>query len=56
MVCPICFGRRLLIIAGQVVPCPECAGHGEIHCCEALEEQVAEEIAQDPGKEEPPVE
>jgi hypothetical protein len=43
MLCPTCFGRRLVVIASQVVPCPECAGHGEVHCCEGLQEQPLQE-------------
>ena len=36
MVCPVCHGRHLLLIAGKVQPCGECGGMGEIHCCEGL--------------------
>ena len=39
MLCPICHGRRLFLFQGQLVPCPECEGHGEIHCCDGLQEQ-----------------
>ena len=39
MLCPLCHGRRLFLIHGQLLPCPECEGHGEIHCCDALQEQ-----------------
>lgn len=39
MLCPLCYGKRLLIVNGQVLPCPECQGQGEMHCCEGLQEQ-----------------
>ncbi len=39
MLCPVCYGRRLVVIQGRLVPCPECAGQGEMHCCEGLQEQ-----------------
>lgn len=38
MICPVCFGRRIIEGDRQPVPCPECEGHGEIHCCEGLQE------------------
>lgn len=47
MVCPLCFGRHLLAVQGRVVPCPECEGHGEIHCCEGLQEQPTQAPAAD---------
>jgi hypothetical protein len=39
MLCPFCHGRRLFYFQGQLIPCPECQGHGEIHCCDGLQEQ-----------------
>jgi hypothetical protein len=40
MICPLCQGRRLFFVHGQLLPCPECEGHGEIHCCDGLQEQT----------------
>ncbi len=40
MLCPLCNGRRLFFFQGQLVPCPECDGQGEIHCCDGLQEQT----------------
>lgn len=42
MICPLCHGHRLFLVHGQLVPCPECEGHGEIHCCDGLQEQADE--------------
>lgn len=42
MICPLCNGRRLFFFQGQLVPCPECDGQGEIHCCDGLREQPEE--------------
>lgn len=39
MICPVCYGRHWIIWHGQVLPCPECGGLGEWHCCEGLQEQ-----------------
>jgi hypothetical protein len=39
MVCPICYGRRIVLSNGQAIPCPECQGQGELHCCDGLQEQ-----------------
>ncbi len=36
MVCHQCHGQHWVIRAGQMCPCPECGGLGEIHCCEGL--------------------
>ena len=49
MLCPLCYGRGLLIAGGQVVPCPECAGQGIVHCCDGLSEQP-EEVPLPDGK------
>jgi hypothetical protein len=46
MLCPLCHGHRLFYIHGQLAPCPECEGQGEIHCCDGLREQP-EEMAKD---------
>jgi hypothetical protein len=48
MTCPLCHGRRLFSYQGQLLPCPECEGRGEIHCCDGLQEQP-EETAKLPG-------
>ena len=39
MLCPRCFGTHVDIQHGQQVPCPDCGGLGEIHCCDGLTEQ-----------------
>lgn len=39
MLCPRCHGTRFVIENGQRLPCPECGGMGEIHCCDGLMEQ-----------------
>ena len=39
MICPRCHGTRFLAVGGQRLPCPECGGMGEIHCCDGLTEQ-----------------
>ena len=36
MLCHQCHGQHWVIRAGQMCPCPECGGLGEIHCCEGL--------------------
>jgi hypothetical protein len=46
MLCPICFGRRLFYLNGQLLPCPECEGHGEVHCCDGLQAQPEEQAPQ----------
>jgi hypothetical protein len=40
MLCPNCHGTRFVLINGQPVPCPECGGMGELHCCDGLQEQI----------------
>jgi hypothetical protein len=40
MLCPLCHGHRLFFYQGQLLPCPECEGQGEIHCCDGLQEQA----------------
>jgi hypothetical protein len=39
MLCPLCYGKHIVLINGARVPCPECAGLGELHCCDGLREQ-----------------
>lgn len=34
MNCPHCYGTG---VTGEI-PCPECGGYGQIHCCEGLRE------------------
>jgi hypothetical protein len=40
MLCPVCHGTHVTVVGGRRVPCPECGGLGEIHCCDGLQEQV----------------
>lgn len=47
MLCPLCHGHRLFFYQGQLVPCPECEGQGEIHCCDGLQEQPGDESGTD---------
>ena len=39
MLCPRCYGKHVVVVNGSRVPCPECAGVGELHCCDGLREQ-----------------
>lgn len=39
MLCPRCYGTHVALVNGQRLPCPECGGLGEIHCCDGLTEQ-----------------
>ena len=39
MLCPRCYGTHVVLVNGQPIPCPECGGIGEIHCCDGLTEQ-----------------
>jgi len=41
MLCSTCYGQHWVIRAGQPIPCPECGGLGEIHCCDGLIAQSA---------------
>jgi hypothetical protein len=43
MLCPRCHGTHVVLINGQRLPCPECAGMGELHCCDGLQEQPGQE-------------
>ena len=40
MLCPVCHGTHVTVVNGRRVPCPECGGLGEIHCCDGLQEQL----------------
>jgi hypothetical protein len=40
MLCPCCHGQHFVIRGGQLAPCPECGGMGEIHCCDGLTSQA----------------
>ena len=40
MLCPRCHGTHVVVTNGCRLPCPECGGVGEIHCCDGLQEQV----------------
>ena len=54
MLCPRCHGTHFVLVSGQRLPCPECAGVGEIHCCDGLTEQPdasADETSPDPAEE-----
>ncbi|HJZ59513.1 MAG TPA: hypothetical protein VKE74_31505 [Gemmataceae bacterium] len=53
MLCPRCHGMHVILVNGQRVPCPECQGMGEIHCCDGLTEQpdACELPRQPPGSE-----
>jgi hypothetical protein len=39
MLCDYCHGTRLIQTAGMIQPCPECGGHGSLHCCDGLQAQ-----------------
>ncbi len=39
MLCPQCYGKHVVLLNGSWLPCPECAGIGELHCCDGLREQ-----------------
>ncbi len=39
MLCPRCYGKHVVTLNGSRIPCPECAGIGELHCCDGLREQ-----------------
>ncbi len=39
MLCPRCYGKHVVVTNGARIPCPECAGVGELHCCDGLREQ-----------------
>ena len=39
MLCSSCHGQHFVIRGGQMVPCMECGGVGEIHCCDGLTAQ-----------------
>jgi hypothetical protein len=39
MLCPRCYGKHVVLLNGSRIPCPECSGVGELHCCDGLREQ-----------------
>ncbi len=39
MLCPRCYGKHVVLLSNSWTPCPECAGIGELHCCDGLREQ-----------------
>jgi ribokinase len=39
VLCNQCHGKHFVEVAGKPVPCPECGGAGDIHCCDGLAEQ-----------------
>jgi hypothetical protein len=39
VLCEKCHGKRLVVQDGEVRPCEECGGFGEVHCCEGLQAQ-----------------
>jgi len=39
MLCPQCYGKHVVLQSGSWLPCSECAGVGELHCCDGLREQ-----------------
>ncbi len=39
MLCPQCYGKHVVLINNSWIPCPECGGIGELHCCDGLREQ-----------------
>jgi hypothetical protein len=49
MLCHRCHGQHWIIRAGQMCPCPECGGLGEIHCCEGLIAQREDTQLPDPA-------
>ena len=54
MLCPRCHGTHFALVNGQRLPCPECAGFGEIHCCDGLSEQPdtsADDVSPSPAEE-----
>jgi hypothetical protein len=54
MLCPRCFGTHILLDVSQLVPCPDCGGWGEIHCCDGLTEQPEIESDATIGRRSPP--
>ncbi|MCI0741919.1 MAG: hypothetical protein L0Y72_23035 [Gemmataceae bacterium] len=47
MICPMCYGKRMVQIRGVWMPCPECAGLGDLHCCDGLQAQPGDDQAQE---------
>jgi hypothetical protein len=63
MLCPRCHGTHVILVNGSRLPCPDCQGVGEIHCCDGLQEQPdAEQVCgvkrpeagRDPDASDPP--
>ncbi len=57
MLCHRCHRQHWVVRGGQITPCPECGGMGEIHCCEGLVAQpevaaFAGPVAVSPGSAE----
>jgi hypothetical protein len=48
MLCPRCYGKHVVVMNGSRIPCPECAGIGELHCCDGLREQEECPLWQNP--------
>jgi hypothetical protein len=48
MLCPRCYGKHVVVVNGSRIPCPECAGVGELHCCDGLREQDDCPVAENP--------
>jgi DnaJ-class molecular chaperone len=49
MICPTCHGEHYLVLpyaqhglVMAVVPCPDCGGHGRVHCCDGQRAQPDE--------------
>jgi hypothetical protein len=53
MLCPRCYGKHVVVTNGSRLPCPECAGVGELHCCDGLREQGG--CAPDPARPPAPI-
>ena len=53
MLCPICVGHRLFYYQGVYLPCPECEGHGALHCCDGLQAQPEPATYDRPPRPEP---
>lgn len=51
MLCEVCYGKHVVTVNGRRLPCPECGGAGEVHCCDGLQEQPGPDAGR---REEPP--
>ena len=54
MLCPRCYGKHVVLLGASWVPCPECAGVGELHCCDGLREQGECDVPLAPSPAGPP--